>query len=211
MKRILVPTDFSEASLEAVRYGIELTSKMEGELLLLHVVEGKPIRCHAVGGLPEGLTYYVDLTVTIVGHRTPQQVICRDLCEEARWKLAALLPPAASDRFRALVTVGRAADEIARVAREQNADLIVLGGGVRRGLRRLLRRPLADKVFRKANIPVITMDVSEPSLAPMPDGGNVPGSPADKGRAAPECIAQRGGIVAARSARKPGPRPKVPL
>ena len=44
MKRILVPTDFSAPSLQAVRYGIELTSTVEGKLLLLHVIEGEPTR-----------------------------------------------------------------------------------------------------------------------------------------------------------------------
>ena len=79
MKRILVPTDFSAPSLQAVRYGIELTSTVEGKLLLLHVIEGEPTRYHAVGELPASLSYYIDLTVTIVGHQAPQEVIRQDL------------------------------------------------------------------------------------------------------------------------------------
>ncbi len=42
IKRILVPTDFSEPSLKALDYAIDFTRAHNAELLLLHVVE--PIR-----------------------------------------------------------------------------------------------------------------------------------------------------------------------
>ena len=41
MTRMLVPTDFSEPSLAAVRSGIELATAGGGVVLLLHVVEGR--------------------------------------------------------------------------------------------------------------------------------------------------------------------------
>jgi nucleotide-binding universal stress UspA family protein len=49
---MLVPTDFSEPSLAAVRYGLELASRVAGVVLLLHVVEAASVRCYAAGGLP---------------------------------------------------------------------------------------------------------------------------------------------------------------
>jgi nucleotide-binding universal stress UspA family protein len=211
MKRILVPTDFSVPSLEAVRYGIESMSTVEGELFLLHVIEGAPTRCHAVGERPAGLSYALDLTVIMVRHQPPPKVICHDLCEEAEWKLADLLPVGEAERFHTLVTVGRAADEIVRVAKEESVDLIVMGAGTRRGLRRLLRRPVTAKVIRKAHIPVITLDVTDRSPRRMPGGGSLPDWLADAWRTASEDAAQRSSTVTARSARTPGRRPKVPL
>jgi nucleotide-binding universal stress UspA family protein len=38
IKRILVPTDFSDCALSAVRYAAELADKFAAELILLHVV-----------------------------------------------------------------------------------------------------------------------------------------------------------------------------
>jgi hypothetical protein len=61
MTRILVPTDFSEPSLAAVRSGIELAMAAGGVVLLLHVVEGASVRCYAVGGLPHFLSDMIDL------------------------------------------------------------------------------------------------------------------------------------------------------
>ena len=52
MTRILVPTDFSDASLVAVQSGLELAKTVGGVVLLLHVVEGASVRLYAVGGGP---------------------------------------------------------------------------------------------------------------------------------------------------------------
>jgi Universal stress protein family len=90
-----------------------------------------------------------------------QQLIRRYLCEEARWKLDALIPPGHRARIHTVVTAGRAVDEIVRTASEQHADLILLGGRGRRGWRHLLRRTMADRVRRKARIPVVTLDAND--------------------------------------------------
>jgi Universal stress protein family len=84
----------------------------------------------------------------------PPKLIHRDLCEEAQWKLSALLPAGSPDCFRALVAVGKAADEIVRVARKQKADLIVMGTHGWGALRHLLGSSVAAKVSRKASVPV---------------------------------------------------------
>ncbi|HEY1188942.1 MAG TPA: universal stress protein, partial [Gemmata sp.] len=38
IRRILVPTDFSDCATKAVRYAVELADKLGAELVLLHVV-----------------------------------------------------------------------------------------------------------------------------------------------------------------------------
>jgi nucleotide-binding universal stress UspA family protein len=183
MKRFLVATDLSEASREVVRYGLELTTAMEGDMLLLHVVEGDPIRTYRVAGRSDNLMSSVDLTRDMTRSAVPPKLIHRDLCEEAQWKLSALIPAGSPDRFRALVTVGKAADEIVRVARKQNADLIIMGTHGRRGLRSLLRRSLAAKVNRKASIPVITVDAMHGDLRLHSGGPGVRYRRSDNGSA----------------------------
>jgi nucleotide-binding universal stress UspA family protein len=169
MKRILVPTDFSTRSLEALERALTYTRAVGGELFLLHVVEGPPLQWYAVNGQPEDLypSSRLDPEGAFFVPQAPQKVVHRDLCQEAEWKLATLLPPQ-SDRFRALVTVGKAADEIVRVAGEQHADLIVMGTQGSRGLRRWLRSSVADRVRRKAAVPVITFDGDQFCLRPAP-------------------------------------------
>lgn len=156
MKRILVPMDFSTPSLAALRQAVHYTQTVGGELLLLHVVEGAPLRWYTVDGLPEAPSAVLDPTAQLMLPQPPPTRVARDLVAEAEWKLAALLPPQ-PDRFRALVTVGRAAEEIVRVARAQGADLIIMGTHGRRGLRRWFRRSVTDQVRRQAPAAVLTV------------------------------------------------------
>ena len=53
MRRILVATDFSEPSLAALRYATALIYAVNGEGVLLHVLEEEPFRRYAVGRPPE--------------------------------------------------------------------------------------------------------------------------------------------------------------
>jgi nucleotide-binding universal stress UspA family protein len=157
MKRILVATDFSEPSLAALRYAMALTYAVSGEGLLLHVLEEEPVRRYVVGRQPEAPVYWLDLMAEPLCPQIPSQVIHHDLFEEAQWKLSALLPPAGHDRFRTLVVVGKALEEIVRVARDRKIDLIMLGEPSRRGVTNLFRKSLAEQVARRAAIPVITV------------------------------------------------------
>jgi universal stress protein A len=181
MKRILVPIDFSPRSLAVLRQAVKYTQAVRDELLLLHVVEGEPLRWYAVNGLPEAPSSHIDPTGHLVLPQRPQKLVHRDLCAEAEWKLAALLPPQ-RDRFRTLVTVGKAADEIVRIAREQRADLIIMGTRGRRGLRRWLRRSVADRVRRKAPALVLTVEAHQLCLGLFPlqdQGGRRPAANGD--------------------------------
>jgi nucleotide-binding universal stress UspA family protein len=181
--RILVPTDFSEPSLVAVRSGIELATAVGGVVLLLHVVEGASVRCYAVGARPLFLSDLIDWGGEYFWSRFDRQLIRRDLSEEARWKLDDLVPPRCRARVHVVVTVGRVVDEIVRVAKEQHADLILLGARGRRGWRPVFRRRLADRVRRKALIPVITLDADELRVGPDPERRGVPDQRIESGRA----------------------------
>jgi nucleotide-binding universal stress UspA family protein len=161
IKRILVATDFSESSSAAVRYALDLSATGDGEVIVLHVVEGNPDCIHTVGASPRFFTDYIDPEGDMAARPTPRWIVRRDLCEEASGKLATLYGPGYQNHVRTVVTVGKPATEIVRVAREQGADLIMLGSRQHRGLRRFWRRGVARKVMRKAAIPVIVVDIDD--------------------------------------------------
>jgi nucleotide-binding universal stress UspA family protein len=183
MTRILVPTDFSEPSLAAVQSGIELATAGEGVVVLLHVVEGACDHSYAVGGLPLYLSDIIDPGGDYFRSPFKQKLIRRDFCEEARWKLDALVPPRCQARVHTVVTVGRAVDEIARVAKEQHADLILLGARRPRGWRHVFHRTMADRVRRKALIPVVTLDANDLHMELDPGRRGVPDQRIGSGRA----------------------------
>jgi universal stress protein A len=133
IRTILHPTDFSPASEAAFDFACSLAQEYFSEVLLLHVDE--PVYAPEVEGmlLPPPPTDPVAVEKRL-GHVFP-------------------LDPRV--KVRRLVTVGRAADEIARVADEQKVDLIVMGTHGRRGLSRLLLGSVAEGVLRRVACPVL--------------------------------------------------------
>ena len=150
------PHRFSTPSLAALTQAVHYIPAVGGELFLLHVVEGEPLRWYAVDGPPEAPSARLDPTAQFVLPSRPQTRVSRNLHRRGRLEAGGLAPPQ-PDRLRALVSVGQAAEEIVRVARAQGADLIIMGTHGRRGLRRWLRRSVTDQVRRQAPALVLTV------------------------------------------------------
>jgi nucleotide-binding universal stress UspA family protein len=157
MRRILVPTDFSDPSRQAIHYALALAAAVEGDILLLHVVEGDPLPRYVIGGSADMFPSWMDATGRHPQGTCSPMLIYHDRCEEARWKLASLLPSGCPERFRPLVTVGKAAEEIVRVARGEQVDLILLGIHGRRRWRHILWRSVPAQVMRLTPMPVMIL------------------------------------------------------
>ena len=107
VKRVLVPVDLSAATVDQVREAGKVAAVLEVPVLLAHVVE--PVH-FAVSGLP---------------HLPNLEVERRARAEKALAELASSVPPEL--RTEALVAYGDPAEEIAKVARDRDAGLIVIG------------------------------------------------------------------------------------
>ncbi len=142
MKRILVPTDYSEFSQNAVRYGCELASRFEAELHLLYVME-------------DTTTMFPDPEVSML----PLAEIVADQEKYAHQKLEATPESGLDDKIQVVRVVkqGNAFVEIVRYAKNEGIDLVVLGTHGRSGLAHALLGSVAEKVVRKAPCPVLTV------------------------------------------------------
>ena len=143
LRKILCPVDFSDLSLNALTFAVDLASKFQAELHLLHVFEGYD----EISLNPE--TALIPM---------PEWLIkLRHLCHE---KLAALPSPDLAARCPALVRANRegpAIHEILDYAAHQKIDLIVLATHGRTGLKHLLMGSVAENVVRSATCPVLTI------------------------------------------------------
>jgi nucleotide-binding universal stress UspA family protein len=141
-RRILCAADLSESTPLAIAFALSLAAEQQAELTLLHVLEG--VQLYAA--TPE----YASLR--------------RDLEESARRQLEAAVATAARDwcTVRHCVTVGRAHREIVNVAREQKADLIVMGTQSHGPMTRLFFGSTSHHVVREAGCPVLTVRPLEP-------------------------------------------------
>jgi nucleotide-binding universal stress UspA family protein len=142
LKKILVPTDFSEESRKAQRYGCELADKFSAELHLLHVLPDPAI----VG--TEGDGFY----------QLPGNFL-EELRADARKQLSELVAPEweAGKQVVRELREGPPFLNIVRYARENGIDLIVMGTHGRSALSHALMGSVAEKVVRKAGCPVLTV------------------------------------------------------
>ena len=145
LKRILVPTDFSDFSAEALRYGCALAEKFESELHLFHVLEVHPSGVPGFGG-GLALTTYIKES------------------KEAAEKSMSKLLGAEWEQGRQVVRAtaeGSPFVEIIRYAKENDIDLVVMGTHGRSALSQMLIGGVAEKVVRKSPCAVLTVRPSQ--------------------------------------------------
>ena len=144
LSRILVPTDFSDASDAALAYGKMLAERFGASLHVVHVIE-QPV-------IAGGLDIYA----------TELPRILEAAQREAETRLSRLLTDTERDQFRASteVTDGPTARTIVAIAERDGADLIVMGTHGRGGVAQLLLGSVAEKVVRMASCPVLTLRTS---------------------------------------------------
>ena len=145
LKRILVPTDFSESARHALLYGTSFAREYEGELVLLHVVENLTVG------------YASDL------FPVPMAEVFDEISGYAKAELAKLGAEVKEKGIavRELVVQGKPSAEIVRVAREETADMIVLGTHGKGMLDKALFGSTAERVIRRAPCPVLTVGLEE--------------------------------------------------
>jgi nucleotide-binding universal stress UspA family protein len=142
LNKILVPTDFSKYSEVALAYAAAFAEKFGAEIHLLHVVQDVGV--------------FVPDLVTAAPPMVPS---VDQLTAAARSALERIVKENKLDRFpvHLHVSQGTAFYEIIRMAREADADLIILGTHGRTGLKHVLMGSVAEKVVRKAPCPVLTV------------------------------------------------------
>lgn len=142
LKRIVLPTDFSENARQAGRYAVALAERFGAELHLLHVMQD------LVAVAPEpGLMAPITSDAIVERTHAAEQLLAK--LPEPDWGSPASVVRA--------TRVGPPFLEIVRYARETDADLIVLGTHGRSGLAHILMGSVAERVVRKAPCPVLTV------------------------------------------------------
>ncbi len=139
VRRILVPTDFSEAADHALTYAVGLAEQFGAEILLMHTVE---IPVYAYPGAP--YIPVVDITADL-----EKAAVAGLEATRARMKSPV--------HARVALRRGSPWREILDAAKEERADLVVMGTHGRRGVARALLGSVAEKVVRAAEVPVLTV------------------------------------------------------
>ena len=147
VRKILFPTDFSHTGDAALALATSLARERGATLLIVHVEE--PPAAYGAGemyyGMPDPVT------------------------EDLDKMLKKVAPADASVPVEHRLITGDPTNAIARLAKEEGAELIVMGTHGRTGLLRLLMGSVAEAVVRRAPCPVLTLrqpDESPAAVAP---------------------------------------------
>jgi nucleotide-binding universal stress UspA family protein len=147
---ILHPTDFSEGSAFAFRLACALARDYDARLIVLHV---------AVPPMP----VYGERLMTAVLPDAAQERLRES---QLRQQLAQLHPKDVRVQVEHRLIEGYPVAEILTVAKEERANVILMGTHGRTGLGRLLMGSVAEEVVRQAPCPVVTVKIPVPAMLP---------------------------------------------
>ncbi len=137
MKKIIVPVDFSEYSEYALETAAGLAKKFDSELIVLHMLElSNELLTHSGDAIIEESVFYIKLV-----EQKFVEFLDRDYLKDIN-----IVP---------IVKHFKVFSEVNDVAREQDANLIVMGSHGVSGMKEFLIGSNTEKVVRHSDIPVL--------------------------------------------------------
>ncbi len=140
INKILVPTDFSEHSKEALRYAVEMAKVHDAEIILGHVME-PPIYPTMFEGAA------VAVPPLDESFRKQLEEHLEDLRKEEVGEITSKI----------VVREGSATSELTELAKDEDVDLIIIATHGYTGIKHMLLGSTAEKVVRNAPCPVLTV------------------------------------------------------
>ncbi len=142
IRRILVPTDFSDPAAAALRYGRALAEEFGSTLYLMHIV-------------PEPYVYPWGTEVSTL----PLVDLLAQSETQASERLKALADDtgALSGRIKTATAIGTPVDRILQYQADEGIDLIVMGTHGRGAVGHLLLGSVAERIVRRSPVPVLTV------------------------------------------------------
>jgi nucleotide-binding universal stress UspA family protein len=149
-RRILCPVDFSDSSMNALKYAFSMAQEADGQLTVLHIVEHEFRNDAEIAGIAweAGMT---------IGDFLKER---EDALHRRLQDVVAGAPE--SCRVEPLMTHGKPWREVLRVATEQQSDLIVMGVQGRGPADLLFFGSTTQHVVREAPCPVLTLRGRQP-------------------------------------------------
>jgi len=147
MKRILVPTDFSKLSINALEVAIEIAKKSNSEIVLLHVVEEAGADSFSIVGEWRTEENWSDKLFTL------------KLIEKAKGQLEKLVldPRFSSVKISGELRLGNAFHGMRTIITEHKVDLVVMGTRGHSKLEEMVIGTNTERVVRHAKCPVLSI------------------------------------------------------
>ena len=144
IRKIMAALAFSEHVAGIYRYAAILAQALDAELLVANIINRRD--ADAVQ------------TISAMGYKVDGEQYVESVRQERRKNLEEIVQthPFAADRLEILIRLGDPADELLKIAVEKQVDLIVVGLKGRSNLEYVFVGSVADKIFRRAPVPVVS-------------------------------------------------------
>jgi nucleotide-binding universal stress UspA family protein len=143
-QKIMVAVGFTEYSEGLLSYAAGIADSMGAEMIVASIINSRDVE--AVG------------TIAAMGYEVDGEHYVSGVKEERRQALEQMLKkisfPAA--RIREVFKVGHPVEELLKIAVEENVDLIVMGIKCRSNLEHVLVGSVAEKIFRRSPVPILS-------------------------------------------------------
>lgn len=144
MKKILVPTDFSEQAENALKVAAQMANKFNGEIYLLHMLE-LPMQLVGTGSAVGG-----------GGNNLPEALYFMKLAKKRFTEI--LKEPYLKDiKVHETVEFHQAFEGIMEVSEKYNCDIIIMGSHGATGFKEMFIGSNTEKVVRNSHIPVLVI------------------------------------------------------
>jgi nucleotide-binding universal stress UspA family protein len=141
MKRILVPSDFSDPAVQAFKFAVDVARKSGGEVILLNVIE-LPVMSDSV--LMPSLSF--------------EEAFIKDLKANAEKNFAKMKTKWASDvKVTTLIEYGSTTSSIRDFVKDNKIDLVVMGTHGATGMKEFFIGSNTEKIVRSSPVPVIAL------------------------------------------------------
>lgn len=144
MKKILIPTDFSDHAEYALKVAAQIAKKNNGEIILLHMLELPHQGSDALGAgsdIPE-IMFFKNAAI-----RRLEELMDEDYLDGLK--------------VSEIVQFELAFDGILNISQKNNVDLIVMGSHGASGFKEMFIGSNAEKVVRNSDIPVLIIKREE--------------------------------------------------
>ena len=141
IKKIVVPVDFQKNTQKLVEYAAFIARKLSAEISFCHVLEP-----FVMGDMMLGSPSFSDFDVK---RSSDAEERMANLIQDID-----LVSPHSSGR----VLLGDTVDEIVGYAKQESADMIIIGTHGAKGLEKILLGSVAERVVKRAGCPCLVMN-----------------------------------------------------
>ena len=144
INRILVAVGFTDYTEELLNYAVRIAESLGAELIVANIINVRDVE--AIG------------TIATMGYEIDSEHYVSGIEEDRRQTLSRILEKISfpADKLHTVFKVGHPVEELLKIAINENADLMVMGIKGRSDLEHILLGSVAEKVFRRSPIPILS-------------------------------------------------------